>query len=396
MLGAMLIPRSAYLKQISSLLGRYPVVCLLGARQVGKTTLAREYVRKNQPGAQLLDLESPEDLARLTEPLAELKRYQGLIVLDEIQRRPELFPVLRVLCDERPRRRKFLLLGSAAPHLLRQSSETLAGRIAYMEVGPLSMVELDANRWERLWLRGGFPESFLSKSDTASFDWRRRFRQTFIERDLPALELPFTPASATLGRFWSMLAHVHGNLLNWSELGRSIGATDATARRYVDLLEGALMVRQLKPWYENISKRQVKAPKVYFRDSGLLHVDLGVGTEGALLSHPSLGASWEGFLLEQLSRGAGLEAEETFFWRTQHGAELDLLVVRSGRRHGFEFKRSSAPTLTQSMRQAFVDLKLDSLTVIHSGTHSFGLAKSVLAEPWTELPSIARRLSRGR
>ena len=240
----MAILRETHLREIREQLRRHPVVCLLGARQVGKTTLARQ-VATTSTTAVIYDLEDPDHLARLAEPMLELRRQRGLIVLDEIQRRPELFPVLRVLADERPIRRRFLVLGSASPPLLRQTSESLAGRISFLEIGPFDLAEIPADRWRRLWLRGGFPRSYLARSDAASGEWRREFRQTFLERDLPMLALPGTPAAATLGRYWAMLAHVHGELLNWSELGRSMGVSDASARRYADLLEGTLMVRQL-------------------------------------------------------------------------------------------------------------------------------------------------------
>ncbi len=386
------IPRPAYETHVRALLRRYPVVCLVGARQVGKTTLARTLAAgAAEPGA-TYDLESPEDIARLAEPLGELRRHRGLVVLDEVQRVPGVFPVLRVLADERPLRRRFLVLGSASPELLRQSSESLAGRVAFVEVSGFGLDEVAPSRWERLWLRGGFPGSYLAPSDAESAAWRRRFRQTFVERDLPALELPSTPAPSAIGRFWAMLAHVHAELLNWSELGRSMGVSDATARRYTDLLESTLVVRQLQPWHENIGKRQVKAPKLYFRDSGLLHAQLGLTTKAELLQHPRVGASWEGFLLEQLLRATRAERDQAFFWRTQHGAELDLLLLRGGKRVGFEFKRSSAPTLTPSMRAAVADLKLRALYVVHGGDHRFSLGPRTEAVPWTAVLDVARAL----
>lgn len=377
----MYVARPEHEAQIRQLLRRYPVVCLLGARQVGKTTLARHFA-KDLPSTTTYDLESPEDRSRLADPLLELRQRRGLVVLDEVQRLTAIFPVLRVLADERPVRRRFLLLGSASPALVQSSSESLAGRIAFVEVPGFGLAEVRPARWERLWLRGGFPEAFLADSDAASFEWRRMFRQTFVERDLPGLDLPSTPSPAALGRFWAMLAHVHAELLNWSELGRSMGVSDATVRRYTDLLAGTFMVRQLKPWHENISKRQIRAPKLYFRDSGLLHSQLGIKTGEDLRQHPRVGASFEGFLLEQVVGAARATPEETYFWRTQHGAELDLLLVRGRRRVGFEFKRASAPTLSPSMRQALVDLKLDVLYVVHGGGHRFRLADRVEAVPW--------------
>lgn len=381
------IEREAYLRQVNGLLRRHPVVGLIGARQVGKTTLAREIAKQAKASA-FYDLEDPDDLARLTEPGLELRRHRGLIVLDEIQRRPELFAVLRVLADERPLRRRFLVLGSASPAILRQSSESLAGRVAYVEIAPFGLEELPVARWRRLWLRGGFPRSYLASSDATSFEWRRQFRQTFLERDLPMLALPGTPAPATLGRYWTMLAQVHAELLNWSELGRSMGVSDASARRYADVLEGALMIRQLRPWHENIGKRQVKSPKLYIRDSGLLHLLLGVRGQSELETHPRLGASWEGFIIEQLHRALRAEPDELYFWRTEHGAELDLLFVRGQRRIGFEVKRSSAPTMTPSMHRALGDLKLDRLFVVYPGAQRFPLGDRTEAVPWTELLDI--------
>jgi predicted AAA+ superfamily ATPase len=353
--------------------------------------LAGQFARTFGGGVARYDLEDPDDVARLAEPVLELRAMRGLVILDEIQRRPELFPVLRVLADERPRRRRFLILGSAAPHLLQQSSETLAGRIAFLELAPLSLDEVPASRWERLWLRGGFPSSFLAKSDTESLRWRRSFRQTFIERDVPSFRLPHTPPPSALGRFWAMLAHVHAEILNWSELGRSMSVSDVTARHYVDVLEGALVVRQLKPWHENIGKRQVKAPKLYFRDTGLLHLQLGVANARQLRVHPRVGASWEGFVVEQARVLLRAEPDECFFWRTEHGAELDLLVVRGGERWGFEVKRTTSPAMTRSMHVALEDLKLDRLWLVHAGDKSFPLGTKTTAVAWRELADALRR-----
>lgn len=386
-----MIARPHYVADIRRRLRDNPVVALVGARQVGKTTLAREVARLHSR-ATSFDLESTDDLARLQEPLAELRRHHGLVVVDEIQRRPELFATLRVLADERPLRRRFLVLGSASPELLKQSSETLAGRIAFVDVGGFDLAEVPSARWPRLWLRGGFPRAFLATSDPRSFDWRRQFRQTFLERDLPMLDLPGTPPAATLGRYWTMLAHVHAQQLNWSELGRSMGVADATARRYADVLEGALMIRQLPPWHENIAKRQIKTPKLYLRDSGLLHALLGIRTRAELDTHPIIGASWEGFLVEQLRRALAAERDELYFWRTRDGAELDLLFVRGRRRIGFELKRSTAPTVTPSMRRALEDLRLDRLFVVHAGEHRYAMRDRIEAVPWTELLELARGL----
>jgi uncharacterized protein len=390
------LQRAEYVSQLARLVRQFPVVGMLGARQVGKTTLARQLAASWRGPVTRFDLEDPEHVARLTEPMLTLRPLRGLIVLDEIQRRPELFPVLRVLADERPRRRSFLVLGSAAPELLKQSSETLAGRIGYLELPPFTMAEVPRSRLERLWLRGGFPRSFLARSNPESFTWRRSFRQTFVERDVPALGIPYTPSASALGRFWTMLAHVHGQLLNWSELGRSMGVSDVTVRRYTDVLEGALLIRQLKPWHENIAKRQVKSPKLYFRDPGLLHVQLGITSAAELDVHPRVGASWEGFIVEQIRTLLRAEPDECFFWRTEHGAELDLLVLRDGRRWGFEVKRTSMPAVTKSMHTALRDLALDRLFVIHAGPSSFPLAQRVEAVSWTDLVARLEKLRAGR
>ncbi|OGQ13715.1 MAG: hypothetical protein A2138_22585 [Deltaproteobacteria bacterium RBG_16_71_12] len=389
-----MLARSAYLAWLRRLIRQFPVVGILGARQVGKTTLARQFAASSAGPVTHYDLEDPDHIARLADPMLELRARRGLIVLDEIQRRPDLFPVLRVLADERPRRRRFLVLGSAAPHLLRQSSETLAGRVAFLELGPLSLGEVPGKGRDRLWLRGGFPPSYLARTDEESLRWRRTFRQTFLERDVPMLGLPYAPAPPTLARFWAMLAHVHGELLNWSELGRSMGVSDVTARRYVDVLEGALVVRRLRPWHENLGKRQVKSPKLYYRDTGLLHAQLGIGSLGELVEHPRVGASWEGFILEQLRTLLRAEADECWFWRTEHGAELDLLFIRGGRRWGFEVKRTSAPAMTRSMHSALADLKLDRLWVVHAGEATFPMAPNVTAFSWRDLEEL-RRLGRG-
>lgn len=371
-----MIRRSSHLRQVERLLTDNRVVALLGPRQVGKTTLAREIARAHGPTTEYFDLESSRDRARLEDPLLALEASRGLVVLDEVQRRPEIFPTLRVLAD-RPRGARFLVLGSASPELLRQTSETLAGRIAFHQLDGLSMEEVGARRINDLWLRGGFPRSLLAKTIAISMRWRHDFIDTFLERDLPQLGIG-VPAP-TLGRFWAMLAHVHGQILNWSELGRSMAVSDVTVRRYVDLLASTFMVRVLPPWHENLSKRQVKAPKLYVRDSGLLHALLDIDTARQLDSHPKLGASWEGFCIESLIARLGARADQCHFWATHAGAELDLVVVAGGRRRGFEIKRTIAPRVTRSMRTAMDDLRLDSLDVIHAGRDTFPLAKGIRA-----------------
>jgi len=298
-------------------------------------------------------------------------------VLDEIQRRPELFPALRVLADRRPIKTRFLVLGSAAPDLLRQSSESLAGRITYYDLPGLSIDEVGAAAIDRLWVRGGFPRAFLARSEAQSFQWRQDYVRNFLEKDLPALG--FTVAAQTVRRFWAMLAHYHGQLWNASELARAFGVADTTVRSYLDKLTDALVVRQLQPWFENLGKRQVRAPKIYVRDSGLLHTLLNLPTLRDVEAHPKIGASWEGFIIEQLVCRLQVHADECFFWRTQAGAELDLLIVRGRKRLGFEIKRTSAPIVTPSMRAALADLKLDSLTVIHAGSDSYPLTNKIRA-----------------
>lgn len=353
------------------------MVGLLGARQVGKTWLAGRLTGPGLGRVTRFDLENPADLGRLADPLLALEGLRGLVIIDEIQRRPELFPVLRVLSDRPRRPARFLILGSATRDLLRQSSETLAGRIAYHELGGFELAETGAERLQRLWQRGAFPRSYLASSESASVVWREEFIATFLERDLRALGFDSPPS--TLGRFWAMLAHYHGQTWNGAELARAFGVSESTVRRYLDALTGTFMVRQLRPWSENLGKRQVKAPKVYVADSGILHTLLGIGDRRALAKHPKIGASWEGFVLEQLARRLGAAREECHFWATHQGAELDLLVVRGVRRRGFEIKHSSTPSVSKSMRVAMDDLELDALDVIHAGKHTFPLAPGIRA-----------------
>lgn len=385
-----MIDRSGHLDTLGRLLRAHPVVALLGARQVGKTTLARALAARRSGATTHFDLEDPADLSRLADPMLALSDLQGLVILDEVQRRPELFPVLRVLADRRPVRARFLVLGSANPALLRQGSESLAGRIAFHELPGLSLTEIPASQQPRLWIRGGFPRSFLARSESASYEWRQNFVRTFVERDLPQLGISI--GAETARRFWTMLAHHHGQLWNSSELGRAFGVADTTVRGYLDKLTDTLVVRQLPPWHENLGKRQVKAPKVYVRDSGLLHTLLGVPTPRDLEGHPKIGASWEGFLIEQLIERLGARPSECFFWRTYQGAELDLLVIRGRQRLGFEIKRTTAPTATPSMRGALADLKLDSLTVVHAGKASFPLAPGIVAESAGTIAATTRPL----
>jgi predicted AAA+ superfamily ATPase len=362
---------------LHKLLKCFPVVAIVGARQVGKTTLARQLISTNHGPSTFFDLENPEHLARLADPMLALKGLRGLTVIDEVQRLPNLFPVLRVLAD-RPRTPcRFLLLGSASPELLRQSAESLAGRVVYHDLGGFRLEEIGADHYERLWLRGGFPKSYLARSAAQSTHWRQEFIRTFLERDLP--QLGITVAATILRRFWTMLAHYHGQTWNSSEFARSFGVADHTVRRYLDLLTSALVVRQLPPWFENVGKRQVKAPKVYIRDSGLLHTLLNLRSLADVESHPKLGGSWEGFVIEQVIHRLSARSEECFFWATYSGSELDLLIARGPHRLGFEIKRTSSPRLTPSMRHALDDLQLQRLDVIHAGDETFPLAPRVRA-----------------
>jgi predicted AAA+ superfamily ATPase len=380
-----MIERPHHVAWVRRLLSEQPVVALLGARQVGKTTLARQVARSYGAGVEYFDLESSRDLAKLADPLLALEPLRGLVVLDEVQRRPDIFPTLRVLAD-RPRGARFLVLGSASPELLRQTSETLAGRIAFHHLDGLSLPEVGSRRASDLWLRGGFPRSFVARTLGTSLRWRHDLVSTYLERDLP--QLGIRVPSTTLLRFWTMLAHVHGQILNWSELGRSMAVSDATIRHYVDVLASTFMVRALPPWHENLSKRQVKAPKIYIRDSGILHALLDIETMRALEQHPKIGASWEGFCVESLIAQLGARPEQCYFWATHTGAELDLLVVAKGRRRGFEIKRTVSPRVSPSMQVALHDLKLDSLDVIHAGQDTFPLARKVRAVSLARLGDI--------
>ena len=377
------LARPTHRDRVRRLLRTSPVVALLGARQVGKTTLARQLLA-TWPGATgLFDLENPADVAVLNEPLLALGPRRGLVVLDEIQRRPELFPVLPVLADRPRRPARFLVLGSASPDLLRQSSESLAGRVAFHELEGFSIDEVGVRHLARLWVRGGFPRAFLARTERDSFDWRRDFVQTFLERDLPQLGV-MIPA-ATIGRFWTMLAHYHGQIWNASEFARSFGVSDMTVRRYLAVLADTFVVRILAPWHENLAKRQVKSPKIYLADSGLLHTLLNLPTREDLERHPKVGASWEGFAINAIVRRLGARWSECYFWATHAGAELDLLVVRGRTRLGFEIKRTVAPTVTPSMKVALSDLRLTRLDVIHAGDQTFPLAPRVRAVPLARL-----------
>ena len=374
-----MIPRPEPLEAVRRALRRSRIVALLGPRQSGKTTLAREIVGVGHRN--YFDLEDPRSVVRLEQPLTELARLRGIVVIDEVQRRPDLFPVLRVLADRRPIPARFLLLGSASPELLRRASESLAGRMETVELGGFSLRELGSAQLERHWLRGGMPLAYIAKSAGDSLAWRRAFVKSLLELDVPRLGV--TVPSTTLLRFWTMLAHYHGQTWNGAEFARSMGVSEPAVRRYLDLLTGLFMVRQLQPWHENLSKRQVKSPKVYLRDTGLLHALLGIGSMDALLSHPRCGASWEGYAIaETLSL---VKAQEPCFWATHQGAELDLFLIVAGRRVGVEVKRDDAPRLTTSMRTALEDLRLDHLTVLYPGDVSYELGDRVTVRPLADL-----------
>jgi predicted AAA+ superfamily ATPase len=370
-------PRPEEMEILKGLLRRHVIVGILGARQVGKSTLARMIVRARRGPVTFFDLENDEDLARLSDPMLALKGARGLVVIDEIQHRADLFRVLRVLADRPDAPCRFLVLGSASPDRLRQSAETLAGRIVYHRLGGFALADVGAEKGDRLWCRGGFPRSFLARTESDSMEWRRGFIRTFVERDLPQLGSRID--SSTLRRFWTMLAHYHGQSWNSSEFARSFGVADTTVRHYLDLLTAALVVRQLQPWHANIGKRQVKAPKAYIIDSGLLHGLLNLPRQTDVEGHPKAGASWEGFVIEQIATHLRAEPDECFYWATHTGAELDLLVMRGGARRAFEIKRTSSPRVTPSMRSALEDLRLARIDVIHAGDRTFDLAPRIRA-----------------
>jgi hypothetical protein len=386
-----MITRPYYQNAINTALGRSPVTALLGPRQCGKTTLARVFASQRE--AHFFDLESPVDRQRLQNPELMLGSLSGLIIIDEIQIVPELFNVLRVLADRPGNSSRFLILGSASPTLMKSVSETLAGRIEFIDLSGFDLSEVTPAEQDRLWLRGGFPRSFLAHSESDSQAWREGFIRTFLERDIPQLGISIPAPS--IRRFWTMLAHLHGQTWNASALARSMGLTDKTVRHYLDILTGTYMVRQLQPWHENLKKRQVKAPKVYLRDSGLLHSLLNITDQHALLSHPTLGASWEGFSLDQVL--LTIHPVESYFWATQSGAELDLLIFYGGQRFGIECKSSEAPKVTKSMHSALADLQLQHLWVVYPGKDRYPAHEKITMLPLSSislLPAEMARLSR--
>jgi predicted AAA+ superfamily ATPase len=382
--------RATELREIRALLRTGPVVAILGPRQIGKTTLAREIARGWPGPTTTFDLEDPRDIARLADPTTTLAPLRGLVVIDEIQRRPELFPVLRVLSDRDRRPARFLLLGSASPSLLKQSSESLAGRIAYVELQGFGLPDV-GERWQRLWLRGGYPRPYLARTDEESLRWRRDLIRTYVEQDLP--QLGITIGAGTIHRFWMMLAHYHAQIWNGAELARAFGIAESTVKRYLDLLANTFMVRVLSPWSENIGKRVVRTPKVYIADTGLLHALLDIPSARALEAHPKIGASFEGFALQEVVRALHARPEQCYFWATHQGAELDLLVVREGRRRGFEFKRTDAPGVTKSMHVAIRDLGLESIDVVHAGSDTYPLSTKIRA---LAISKLTTELSRAR
>jgi uncharacterized protein len=373
------IPRSQAHAALNAALSRQPVTLLTGPRQSGKTTLARDFL--DPESLNYFDLEDPVSRERLSEPMTALGPLTGLVVIDEVQRIPELFPILRVLADRRPRKARFLILGSAAGDLLRQSSESLAGRVEYVTLGGFTLAETGVAALEKLWRRGGFPRSFVARTETESHVWRDTFMRTLLERDLPQWGVR-TPA-ATLRRFWAMLAHMHAQTWSAADPARALGISEGSIRRYLDVLTDALMVRQLPPWHANITKRQVKAPKVYIRDSGLLHALLGLESQRDLEHHPKLGASWEGFIVEQVL--ATEPHAEAAFWATHQGAEIDLVLRRGARLYGVEVKRADAPSMTPSIRSALADLKLEEVAVVYPGARRYQIAERVAAVPASAL-----------
>jgi len=382
-----MIPRLEAINRITSIFRVHPITALLGPRQCGKTTLAR-IIAEREPST-YFDLENPVDVRRLSAPMSVLEQLSGLVVIDEVQRRPDLFELLRVLVDRPQNRARFLLLGSASPNLVKGVSESLAGRIGFVDLSGFNLWEVGVEHLTSLWVRGGFPRSFLADEDTGSMAWRGDFIRTFLERDIP--QFGITVPAETLRRFWTMVAHYHGQVWNAAQFARSLSTSENTARRYLDILAGSYMIRILPPWFENIRKRQIKSPKIYIRDSGIFHSLLQLHTLADLQGHPKLGASWEGFALEQVL--TALETRDTYFWATHAGAELDLLVMISGKRYGFEFKYADAPSRSRSMHAAIQDLRLEKLWVLYPGHQEYALNERISVIPINAVPGVAAALS---
>lgn len=384
-----MIERNGYIKYLKKAIGRSRAVALLGPRQSGKTTLARELVDIHSPN--YFDLEDQSSIIALADPKSVLEPLKGIVVIDEVQERPELFPILRVLLDRQPLPAKFFILGSASQDLLRQTSESLAGRLELVEMGGFDITEVGKKKESQLWFRGGFPLSFLAKNDADSLKWRSSFIKTFLERDLreQGIDVP----SITLHRFWAMLANSHGQIWNAAPIAASLGISEPTVRKYLDIFTGLFMVRQLHPWHVNIKKRQVKSPKIYLRDTGILHSLLELKTEAEVLRHPLCGFSWEGFVMEQLIRI--LEIDYPYFWATHQGAEIDLVFNHGGYMYGVEIKRADAPTMTPSMTNALEDLKLERIAVIYPGKRRYSIHKKVDVVPFDDIQGGMKKLYKG-
>ena len=380
-----MIPRPQAYKNITKILELFPVAALLGPRQCGKTTLARIIAEKNP--STFFDLENPVDVARLSAPMSVLENIKGLVIIDEIQRKPELFELLRVLADRADNPAKFLILGSASPDMVKGASESLAGRIGFTDLSGFNLWEAGVENRDSLWVRGGFPNSFLAPDDNGSMVWRENFIRTFLERDIPQLGISIP--SETLRRFWTMIAHYHGRVWNAAQFARSMGTSEITARRYLDILAGAYMVRVLPPWFENLRKRQVKAPKIYIRDSGIFHALLQLENLSDIQGHPMLGSSWESFALEHVV--GAFNNRDIYFWATHAGAELDLLVMSKGKRYGFEFKYADAPGTTRSMRTAINDLSLEYLWVVYPGKEEYALDETISVIPVSGILKLSSR-----
>ncbi|HAO21693.1 MAG TPA: hypothetical protein DCQ37_15235 [Desulfobacteraceae bacterium] len=383
----MMIDRPFYIDRLKTAMRRSQVTALLGPRQCGKTTLARIFAKDRN--AVYFDLESQPDLRRLQNPEMMLGSLQGMVIIDEIQIMPQLFNVLRVLADRPQHPARFLILGSASPDIIRNVSETLAGRVEFVEISGFDLRETQAESYEKLWLRGGFPRSFLADSDEDSLAWRENFIRTFLERDIPQLGITI-PASA-MRRFWTMLSHYHAQTWNASEFARSMGLSDKTMRSWLDILTGTFMIRQLQPWYENIGKRQVKSPKIYFCDSGLLHSLMSVKDIDTLMSHPKVGASWEGFAYEQILRI--IKPSEAYFWATHNSAELDIFFLHGGKRYGVEIKFNEAPKITKSMRTALHDLNLNHLWIVYPGDQAYPVDEKISVMPIRDISLIKDSIS---
>lgn len=378
----MYLNREAFEQQIRDSIQNNPITTILGPRQCGKTTIARKIAESY--ASVLIDLEDPADFELVSVSLkAFLEQQKGLVVIDEVQRMPELFPILRVLADQKKAGRKFLLLGSASPDLVKNTWESLAGRIGFIDLTGFKLEETGSENLQPLWLRGGFPRSYLAETDDLSFQWRADFIRTFLERDINLLGFNIPPA--TLRRFWVMLAHYHGQIWKGSEFARSMGVSEPTVKKYLDILSGTYLVRQIQPWHENLKKRQVKAPKIYIRDSGILHALLSL-PNSEVQNHVKVGASWEGFVIEQILQK--MNTRDYYYWRTHTGIELDLLVFKNGKRHGFEIKYSDKPQVTRSMRQSISDLKLDVLHLIYQGKHHLDLEEKIKLLPVNQLTAI--------